>query len=207
MKAFMKKHSKQIKRTLLILLGLWLGSLGVHIYVADYSVTNPIEPEYTRNQIYDGQAPYHVLVRMENTDSFLGIPLVFTVTGASGIPYPTEFVIMVDESKYDLKSFVLDSLICRFPNGKEQVIVDTPQTGTFSELTLYKSDIKEGLSLKETRILLTGKIKKRGSYDIKYRGHFTESEKIIEGTLRMDYIKAPSVCIGWFIVMIMFSGV
>ena len=207
MKVLMRKKTKNISMAVMVLFFLWLIPLGFHIYIADYSNTNPIEPIYTRDQLIDGKSPYHVYVYMEPEGGELGIPFLFMVEGDLGPPCLRDFVIMVDGHEIESESFVLESLVCRLDNGKEYVIVDTPKTGMLSENTFFKSEIREGQLLKETRISLPQVIKKRDSYDIKYKGHFTGSDKPIEGVLRMDYSWEFDIYPGWFAVMVMLSGV
>ena len=50
-------------------------------------------------------------------------------------------------------------------------------------------------------------IKKRGDFELKYKGHFSGNDESIEGVLRMEIMRESYFSIGWFGLFVKLSGV
>jgi len=111
------------------------------------------------------------------------------------LPYTLDFrAIVSDDYKGD--SFILEKLICIFDDGDKFVVVNTPQSGSFSK----NESLSKHRSCKGLSIILPDAVKKRGAFDIEFKGQFVESKKIIEDTLRMRYSRNVNIWPGWLMV-------
>ncbi len=191
---------KKIKITAVILFVLWLIPLGLHLAISVETYCNPKEPGYKHDDFVNGDVPYYASVVIEPTYIYnRGIPYLLSFE-ADVLPYTIRFLIFIDDD-YETDSFVLQKLIYVFDNGDEEVIIKTSQSGNFSKF------LNKDRESKVAFFNFPNAVKRKGSFDIKYKGYFTGDEKSIEGILRAEISKSFEIVPGWFMLILRVSGV
>jgi hypothetical protein len=190
---------KKIKIIAVILLVLWLISLGLHLAIIIEIYLSPEAPRYQYDDFVNGEVSYYTSVSIHPNFISGGIPYLLSYE-ANVLPYAISFVIYIDDN-YETDSFVLQKLTCMFDDGDEEVVVKTSQS------SLFTKDSNKDRESKVAFFIFPDAIKRKGSFNIKYKGYLTGDEKSIEGIIRAEFSKSTKFAPGWFMFLLRRSGV